>query len=142
MKNRFFEQVRFQLVRIKQFFQRQSSVRKILIVGFLFIGVPVLGVLLLFIMVWSGLTGRLPDQDELRVVQNPVSTEIYSADSVLLGRYFIQERSDVRYEDIPDHVLKAVQATEDVRFFDHDGIDTRSLFRVLVKSLLLQDESS
>jgi penicillin-binding protein 1A len=142
MENRFFDQVRFQLVRIKQFFQRQSSVRKFLIVGFLFFGVPLLGLLLLFLLVWSGLTGRLPNQDELRVVQNPVSTEVYSADSVLLGRYFIQERSDITYENIPAHVLHAVQATEDVRFYEHNGIDTRSFVRVLVKSILLQDESS
>lgn len=140
--NRFFDQVRTLFIRAKQFFQRQSSVRKILIVGFVLFGIPLLGCCLLFLVVWSGLTGSLPDREELRAVQNPVATEVYSADSVLLGRYFIQERSDVRFEDIPPHVLKALQATEDIRFFEHNGTDTRSFLRVLVKSILLQDESS
>lgn len=142
MKNRFFDQVRALFIRTRQFFQRQSSIRKILIVGFLLIGTPLLGAFLLYVMVWSGLTGRLPDREELRKVQNPVASEVYSADSVLLGRYFIQERSDVGFQEIPKHVLSALQATEDIRFYDHGGIDVKSFMRVLVKSILLQDESS
>jgi penicillin-binding protein 1A len=142
MMNRFFDQVRVLSVSIKQFFQRQSSIRKFLIVGFLFIGLPVLGMLFLFLLVWSGLLGSLPGKDELKLVQNPVSTEVYSADSVLLGRYFIQERSDIHYEDIPSHVIQALQATEDIRFYDHSGVDVRSFLRVLVKSILLRNESS
>jgi penicillin-binding protein 1A len=140
--NRFIGQGRVQFSKVKQFFLRQSNVRKILIVGFLFIGLPAVGVLLLFLTVWSGVLGELPDKETLRLVQNPVSAEIYSADSVLLGKYFIQERSDIRYEDIPQHVMQAVVATEDIRFHEHDGIDLRSFLRVLVKSILLQNESS
>lgn len=103
--------------------------------GFLFI-------LLLFLSVWSGALGSLPSSDELISIENPAASEVYSADSVLLGRYFIQERSNINYLDIPKHVEDAVIATEDVRFYDHNGIDTRSLGRVLIKSLLLQNESS
>lgn len=142
MMNRFTGQARVQFGKVKQFFQRQSNIGKILIVGFLFVGLPLAGFLLLFMLVWSGILGQLPDREALRMVQNPVSTEVYSADSVLLGRYFIQERSDIRYEDIPRHVAEAVQATEDVRFYEHSGVDVRSFLRVLVKSILLQRESS
>lgn len=99
-------------------------------------------ILFLFLLVWSGVLGSLPARDELLSIQNPAASEVYSADSVLLGRYFIQERSNITAQEIPKHVADAVIATEDARFYNHSGIDTRSLGRVLVKSLLLQKESS
>lgn len=98
--------------------------------------------LLLFLMVWSGLLGVLPDRAELRQVENPVASEVYSADSVLLGRYFVQERSDITYDQLPPGLIKALIATEDARFYSHSGVDIKSFFRVLFKSILLQQESS
>jgi penicillin-binding protein 1A len=98
--------------------------------------------LILFLLVWSGVLGALPSRTDLSEVENPAASEVYSADSVLLGRYYIQERSNITFHEIPKHVVQAVTATEDVRFYSHNGIDTRSLMRVLVKSLLLQNESS
>jgi penicillin-binding protein 1A len=122
------------------FFKRQSLGKKILIVagsvGFV-VGAPVV---LLVLLVWSGTLGDLPGNKELSEVENPAATEIYSADSVLLGRYFIQERSTIH--EIPDFVEQALLATEDVRFYEHHGIDVVSLFRVLFKSILMGDESA
>lgn len=97
---------------------------------------------LLFLLVWSGVLGSLPSKEKLVLIENPSASEIYSADSVLLGRYFIQERSTITYAEIPRHVEEALIATEDVRFYKHHGIDIRSLGRVLIKSVLLQQESS
>lgn len=105
-------------------------------------GLGIFFIFFLFLLVWTGILGSVPAKDELLSVQNPAASEIYSADSVLLGRYFIQERSNITYPEIPRHVADAVIATEDVRFHQHRGIDTRSLGRVVVKSLLLSDESS
>ncbi len=99
-------------------------------------------ILLFVISIWSGLFGSLPNKKELLLVQNPIASEVYSADSVLLGRYFIQERSNVSFQEIPKHTIQALIATEDIRFRNHSGIDMRSVGRVLVKSLLLQRESS
>lgn len=79
---------------------------------------------------------------ELTSIRNAVASEVYSADSVLLGRYFIQDRTEVKYEDISPHLINALIATEDIRFREHSGIDYRSLGRVLVKTILLQNESS
>lgn len=100
------------------------------------------GALFLWLLVWSGALGHLPTRAELKQVKHPVATEVYSADSVLLGRYFVQERSNIAFEQLSPYVRKALLATEDVRFYEHHGIDFRSLGRVLVKSLLLQRESS
>ena len=85
---------------------------------------------------------QTPSRNELSSIRNAVASEVYSADSVLLGRYFIQDRTEVKYEDISPSLIDALIATEDIRFYNHSGVDFRSLGRVLIKSLLLQDESA
>ncbi len=97
---------------------------------------------ILFFAVWLGIFGRVPGREELKTLRNPIASEVYSADSVLLGRYFIQERSNLKAEDVPKFVPDLLLVTEDVRFYDHHGIDVRSLFRVLFKTILLQRETS
>lgn len=99
-------------------------------------------VLFLVILVWSGFFGKIPSRDELKDIQHPLASEVYSADSVLLGRYYIQDRTPVDAKDVPDAVKKTLVATEDVRFYQHHGVDLKSLGRVAVKSILLQKESS
>jgi penicillin-binding protein 1A len=97
---------------------------------------------LFYIAVNRGLFGGMPSRTELKLLQNSTASEVYSADSVLIGRYFIQDRTNIPYEAISPDVVKALIATEDARFYSHKGVDSRSLARVLVKSLLMQDESS
>ncbi len=84
----------------------------------------------------------LPSKSSLRNIQNQVASEVYSADSVLLGRYYLQDRTEVPFEKISPSVINALIATEDVRFYEHGGVDLKSLGRVLVKSVFMQDESS
>lgn len=98
--------------------------------------------IVLYLLVITGATGPLPSKDELARVENPMASEVYSADSVLLGRFFVQERSNVAFNDIPKSVVDALIATEDVRFYKHNGVDFRSLGRVMIKTLLLQNESA
>lgn len=98
--------------------------------------------LLLFSFVQLGLSGRLPSVDKLKNIQNNLASEVYSADNVLLGSYYIQNRTNVSYNDIPKHFIDALISTEDVRFYKHNGIDRKSIFRVIFKTILLQRESS
>jgi penicillin-binding protein 1A len=98
--------------------------------------------IVLYLLVVSGATGPLPSREELARLENPSASEVYSADSVLLGRFFVQERSNVAFESLPKPVVDALIATEDVRFYQHNGIDIRSLGRVAVKTMLLQNESA
>ena len=128
--------------RIVGFYKRQPLIRKILLAATAAATVFAGAIVFFVFLVWTGTFGRLPDRKELAAVENPAATEVYSRDSVLLGRYFIQERSTIRYEDIPGHVEDALLATEDVRFYEHHGIDVVSLLRVLVKSIILQNESA
>ncbi|MCA6075494.1 penicillin-binding protein 1A [Fulvivirga sedimenti] len=105
-----------------------------------FLGILAVGGLVF--LVWSGAFGKLPTRDALSKVDNYQATEVYSADKVLLGRYYIQERTLNDYDEISENVINALIATEDVRFFEHDGVDYRSLFRVGIRTILLQDQSS
>ncbi len=95
-----------------------------------------------YLSVYFGLFGWLPTKRQLKAVQNNMPSEVYTADSVLIGRYFIQDRTNVAYDEIPESAIQALVATEDARFYEHGGIDYRSVARVFFKSLLLQNESS
>lgn len=106
-----------------------------------------LGTLLLLQGVFVGLVilgafGKLPNRQELKSIQNPIATEVYTADEVLMGTFYIENRQYLDPSEIPESFRNALIATEDIRFLSHRGIDVRSLFRVFIKSLLLGDESS
>ena len=97
---------------------------------------------LLLVMFFVFILTQTPSKKELATIKNAAASEVYSADSLLLGRYFIQDRTEIKYEDISPHLIEALIATEDIRFYRHHGIDYRSLGRVLVKTILMQNESS
>ncbi len=97
---------------------------------------------LLFISVRMGIFGKIPTHKELASVENYLSSEILAEDGQLLGKYFILDRTHANYDQISQHVYHALIATEDARFYQHNGIDYRSLGRVLIKSLLLQQRSA
>ncbi|MDP2335981.1 MAG: transglycosylase domain-containing protein [Bacteroidota bacterium] len=97
---------------------------------------------LLFLIVYVGFTGPVPSTEELQKIKNPVSTEVYANDGRLLGRYYIENRSNVSFDQISPNVVNALVATEDSRFYHHRGIDEIALLRVFFKSVLLQDHSA
>ncbi|MCB0554897.1 MAG: transglycosylase domain-containing protein, partial [Phaeodactylibacter sp.] len=108
-------------------------------------GMAVLGVFSLFILavlIYTGALGRLPGYPELRGIQNYNASEVYAEGDVLLGKYYIENRINADFEEISPDLINALVATEDARFFEHGGIDLRAALRVVVKSLLLSDESS
>ncbi len=83
----------------------------------------------------------IPDVVELQNPRSFLATEIYAADGVLLGSFFRENRSNSDYADLPQHLVDALIATEDIRFREHVGIDLRALLRVL-KGLLTFDSST
>lgn len=128
--------------RIKSLFRNKTPWQVFTRLIALVVAAGAAAVSLLVFLVWAGFFGRMPGKKELQNIQHPIASEVYSADSVLLGRYFIQERSYANPNELPETLKKTLIATEDVRFYDHHGIDIRSLGRVAVKSILLQKESS
>jgi penicillin-binding protein 1A len=110
--------------------------------GWLFVKVSAAGLLLLglfFFTVYIGLLGKIPTTDELNRIKTPNATEIFSSDGKLLGRYYVENRSSVRFNEISPNIINALVATEDARFYEHRGIDEIALMRVFFKSILLQD---
>lgn len=99
-------------------------------------------VLLLFLLVYLNAFGKLPTEKALRNIQNKTASEIYSADGKMLGKYYLENRINVDFDDISPYLVNALIATEDARFFEHSGIDVRAWFRVIGKTIMLSDESA
>ena len=84
----------------------------------------------------------MPTFEELENPNNRFASEVYFADGPIMNRYFEKEnRKYIEYREIPQSVIDALIATEDVRFYDHSGIDVRGLFRV-AKGLLTANTSA
>lgn len=107
-------------------------------------GFGLLCFVLMFVFINLGWIGYLPPIDELQNPKNKYATEIYSSDLQLLGRYFFnkENRVGVHYNQISINVVNALVATEDVRFYDHSGIDGRALSRAFILTGLLHRKSS
>ncbi|MEM1327296.1 MAG: transglycosylase domain-containing protein [Bacteroidota bacterium] len=107
------------------------------------LGVMTLGVLSvvgLIGLTYFGAFGSLPSQEELLRIDNHNASEVYSADGQLIGRYFIENRTDALIEEVSPYVQYALIATEDARFMEHEGVDMRAAARVVWKSILLGQE--
>jgi len=102
----------------------------------------ILALILLFVSIAKGWLGFMPSFEELENPPNILASEIYSSDGKILDKYFLREnRTFVDYENLPQHLIDALIATEDVRFYSHSGIDLRGLARVF-KGIITGDTSS
>jgi len=90
-------------------------------------------VILFFILTNLGLFGELPDIKELENPKASLSSEIFAEDGEILGKFFLENRTNVKHDDISQFVYDALIATEDIRFNSHSGIDARGTFRAIVK---------
>ncbi len=99
-------------------------------------------ILLLKVLVSTGAFGALPDKEQLRNIRNPIASEIFAHNGELIGRYYVENRSQLNPEDLNQAYKNALVATEDARFYSHNGVDYRSLLRVFFKTILLQKGSS
>ena len=112
----------------------------------------VVGLTLLFTLARFEVLGPMPTFDELENPQTNLATELYSADGVLLGTYFVENRTHLTFEElfplsreqwltIDGHelppIVAALVATEDLRFFDHPGIDFQATARAGIKTVIL-----
>src|SRR5680860_1325997 len=93
---------------------------------------------LFFILVFLGVLGPVPSKNKLHQINNPVASEVYSIDGKVLGRYYVENRSYVSFDEISPNIINALIATEDARFYEHRGIDEIALARVFVKTILMR----
>ncbi len=109
----------------------------------LFISLGVTGVILLFFLtVYLGAFGHLQNKTELKNYKNATASIVLSEEGRLIGKFFFENRTNINFHQLPPFLNDALIATEDARFYSHNGIDIRSLFRVLIKSVLMNDKSA
>ncbi|AIM60275.1 penicillin-binding protein [Cellulophaga lytica] len=92
--------------------------------------VGIISVVLIFLLASMNAFGELPDFERLENPQTNLASQIISSDGELLGKYYFEDnRTDVAYEQLPKHLVDALVATEDARYFEHSGIDARGTLR-------------
>ena len=138
---------------IKSFFKDSNKVVRLM---WLVVMVPVAMGFLMLTLAALGAFGRMPSFEELENPKSNLATEIYGDDGHVIGTFFVQNRSYVQYEELfpqdstrhlmlDGHrvppVVAALISTEDVRFRNHSGIDIPSLFRVMIRTIAMRDQS-
>lgn len=119
--------------------------KQLKIAGLSIIGIIIFLILFgltLFLAVYYGAADKIPTKASLLDISNEEASIVYSSDNAIIGKYFAENRTNIRQEEIPEHLKNALVATEDKRFFSHRGYDTRSYFRVIVKSIFLGNSFS
>lgn len=92
--------------------------------------------------IYFGLWGKIPNSKYLAQLNQSQATQVLDANNDLIGKIYVYDRQSITYDNFPQHLIDALIATEDVRFYEHSGIDSKSLLRVFFKSILLSDDSS
>lgn len=110
------------------------------LVGFFILSLLFLGLFLG--SVYIGIFGPLPDKQDLIGITNEQASLVLSNNGNLIGKYFAENRTNISWEETPQNLVDALIATEDKRFFEHQGIDSRSYLRVFFKTILLGNKSS
>ena len=75
------------------------------------------------------LFGGMPSLQDLEKPQSESSSELYSNDTILLGKYFRYNRSPIKYHELSNELITTLLVTEDIRFYNHSGIDFKGLVR-------------
>ena len=92
-------------------------------------------------MVKWGVFGPIPTEEQLKKIEQDEATIVTDRFGNLLGSFHQSNRMIIEFDNIPFQLSNALIATEDVRFYEHHGIDWRSWVRVLVRSVILRDKS-
>ncbi|MXV49363.1 penicillin-binding protein [Pedobacter sp. HMF7647] len=105
------------------------------------IGFIAFGVILLF-SIGLGLFGKLPSFRDLENPKSNIASEVISDDGNILGTYYVQNRTPVRYDQISPNVINALVSTEDKRFYSHSGLDFKRTFSIIFKNLIGKKEGA
>ena len=124
--------------------KKRGFLMGVIVTLWVFIGIAVLGGTALFVSIANGWIGYLPDMSEIENPNYKFASQVLSADGKELGTwsYSKENRVFVDYKEISPHLIKALIATEDVRFKEHSGIDAKSLLRAIVKSGILMQKNA
>ena len=90
------------------------------------------GLFLFFLFASWGIFGSMPSFEDLENPDSNLATEVISADGVTIGKFYNENRTSIKYKDLPKHLVEALVATEDERFYEHSGIDGRGTLRAVL----------
>lgn len=90
---------------------------------------PFVILFLLLFLISVGVFGELPSVEELQNPKSNLATVVYSSDMKTLGKFYSENRVNVRFEELDKDLVDALVATEDARFYEHSGVDVKALFR-------------
>lgn len=110
--------------------KQTKKLRKFILWFWSIILIGILILVLIFSLIWNGKLGFMPSFAELENPNTNLASEIISADGVIIGKYYYENRTNITYEELSPEVVNALVATEDARFFEHSGIDFKALGRV------------
>lgn len=122
--------------------KKKNGFRLYVKVLWLLILLPFITLFLLVIGANAEMFGELPTFEQLENPNSSLASEVVSTDNVILGKYYVQNRSNIRYRELTPNTVNALKATEDVRFEDHSGVDLRGLGRVFFKTVILRQRTS
>lgn len=105
--------------------------KKLLVVFWVIVFAGIVGFFSIFWMAEQGWLGKMPTIADLQNPKSDLASEIYSSDGKVLGKYFYQNRTNVRYQELSPNLVNALIATEDERFLEHPGIDLRGTIRAV-----------
>ncbi len=97
-------------------------------------------VCLFLVGVRVGLFGKLPSFEDLENPRSNLASEILTDDNRVLGTYYLQNRSNVKYSELSPHLVHALVSTEDKRFYDHSGIDYFRTLTTVFHTIVLRDK--
>lgn len=119
----------------------KGTFKNYIIVFWIILLMPLVALVTVLALVGNGTFGTLPTFKELENPESALATELISADQVVLGKYYIQNRTNIHFSDLSPNLVMALKATEDIRFVEHSGVDIKGLFRVMVKSVILRQDA-
>ena len=122
--------------------KNRSFKNKLVRLSFYLAGVVILACAFFFLLVYLGAFGPLPGERELAALKDERATLVFSADNKMIGKIFAKNRTPISLDILPKQLIDALIVTEDIRFYEHNGIDGRSLVRVIFKTILLGNKSA
>lgn len=113
--------------------QNKANYKKYVRILWVLFFLGLIGLMLFFYGVSKGLLGKMPTFAEIENPNSELATEIYSADSdVPIGKYYSKNRSNAETQELPQNLIDALVATEDVRFYQHSGIDLKRTLSAVI----------
>ncbi len=109
---------------------KKKNYRKYVLLFWVLFTVPVISIVS-FVM-YVRFFSELPDTEALQNPKTNLATEVFSCDTKVIGKYYAENRTNVKFKNISPNVINALIATEDARFFEHSGVDIRALGRVII----------